>query len=57
MPLPKAAAMLQARELVKAYLEHQQVPTPSTGTPGGGNAADFVIAMLEKLSAYFEKKD
>jgi len=50
-------AMTAARELVKAYVEHQQVPTPTTGTAGGNSAGDFAIAMLEKLSAYFEGKE
>jgi hypothetical protein len=45
-----------ARELVKAYIENQQIHWATMSHEATGkDMADMLIAMHEKLAAYFEK--
>jgi hypothetical protein len=48
-------ALAAARELAKAYLENQQMPSFGNGAEDSGRqTGQFVVAMVKELAAYFE---
>ena len=52
------SASQAARELVKAYIEHQTIHVHNIDAKSTGDSmADMLIAMHQKLSAYFQKGD
>lgn len=51
-------ALHAARELAKAYLEHQDIPKWGAGAADSGKeAGEFTVEMIKVLAAYFEKAD
>lgn len=51
----RSTALAYAREFATKYVEHQAIPIGGASKSSGENAAAFIAALHDQLTAYFEK--